>query len=207
MSLSQYFAVSCSSANPCLHVRFEQFDRGDEEMSWLAPLVVRPYPGRARHRVASIYCTPHAASSSISFRRIVSAIRLAAPFHFSASWPTWVLAVLVSQLDYMGGLVANALLFAEPVHLDCELFQIRVRTEWTEGTRQPARCKARPSSKSWAERHAGRSLGTSETVPRCESAQESPALKAGAAAINAFKFSFVASPARYRPSRTAVTAQ
>ena len=127
--------------------------------------------------MASIYCTPHAASSSISFRRIVSAIRLAAPFHFSASWPTWVLAVLVSQLDYMGGLVANALLFAEPVHLDCELFQIRVRTEWTEGTRQPVRCKARPSSKSWAERREGRSLGTGETAPRCEPAQESPALK------------------------------
>jgi hypothetical protein len=59
--------VSRSSATPCLRVRFEQFDRGDEEMSWLAPLVVRPYPSKARHNVASIYCTLRAASSSISF--------------------------------------------------------------------------------------------------------------------------------------------
>jgi hypothetical protein len=51
--------------------------------------------------------------AGISFRRIVSAIRLAARFHFDASWPTWAPAVRVSQFDYMGGLVANTLLFAE----------------------------------------------------------------------------------------------
>src|ERR1700720_1722975 len=41
--------VSGSGVHPRLDVRFKQFDRGDEEMSWLTPLVVRPYPGWARH--------------------------------------------------------------------------------------------------------------------------------------------------------------
>jgi hypothetical protein len=50
-------------------------------------------------------------------RRIVSAIRLAAPFHFGASWPTWAPAVRDSQFDDIGGLMANSLLIAEePAH-------------------------------------------------------------------------------------------